>query len=276
MDQTPVLSLPYIAPSQAQKHVTHNEALRLLDILVQLAVISRTKAAPPGTPTTGDRYIVAAGGTGDWAGHDGKIAIRETTGWAFIAPVTGLVAYVTGDATLIVHNGTGWVPVPANLTPPDLQNLSGVGVNATPDTTNRLSVSAPATLFNHEGAGHQIKINKAAAGDTASLLYQTGWGGRAEMGLVGNDNFSLKVGSDSGSWTTALIIDRETGHVGVGVDAPSARLDVKGGVRPGQYATAGRPPAGTLGAGAMIYDTTLSKPLWSDGTVWRDAGGTAV
>lgn len=34
MDQTSHLKLPYIAPSQAQKHVTHNEAIGALDALV--------------------------------------------------------------------------------------------------------------------------------------------------------------------------------------------------------------------------------------------------
>lgn len=42
------------------------------------------------------------------------------------------------------------------------------------------------------------------------------------------------------------------------------------------YTTAGRPSAATAGAGARYYDTTLSKPGWSDGTVWRDAAGTAI
>lgn len=32
------LSLPYLAPAQAQKHVTHNEGLRMLDVLVQLSL----------------------------------------------------------------------------------------------------------------------------------------------------------------------------------------------------------------------------------------------
>ena len=41
-------------------------------------------------------------------------------------------------------------------------------------------------------------------------------------------------------------------------------------------ATGSRPVAATAGAGTMIYDSTLSKPIWSDGTVWRDAMGTAV
>lgn len=40
--------------------------------------------------------------------------------------------------------------------------------------------------------------------------------------------------------------------------------------------TANRPVAADAGAGAQMYDTTLSKPIWSDGTIWRDAAGTAV
>ncbi|MBI1857238.1 hypothetical protein HY003_03715 [Candidatus Saccharibacteria bacterium] len=40
--------------------------------------------------------------------------------------------------------------------------------------------------------------------------------------------------------------------------------------------TASRPSAVTAGVGHQIYDTTLSKPVWSDGTVWRDAAGTSV
>lgn len=42
------------------------------------------------------------------------------------------------------------------------------------------------------------------------------------------------------------------------------------------YTTANRPAANTVGDGQSIYDTTLNKPLWSDGTAWRDATGTAV
>ena len=44
----------------------------------------------------------------------------------------------------------------------------------------------------------------------------------------------------------------------------------------GRNTTANRPNAGSVGAGSMFYDTTLSKPIWSDGGVWRDAAGTAV
>ena len=49
-DTTTHLGLPYLLAAQAQKHVTHNEALRLLDAMVQLSVLDRTRTAPPASP----------------------------------------------------------------------------------------------------------------------------------------------------------------------------------------------------------------------------------
>jgi hypothetical protein len=67
------LALPYFAANQAQKHVTHNEALRMLDALVHLSVLDRDLAVPPGAPADGDRYLVASGATGAWEDWDGNI-----------------------------------------------------------------------------------------------------------------------------------------------------------------------------------------------------------
>ncbi len=64
------LTLPYLEAAQAQKHVTVNEALRLLDGLVQLAVLDRYLTTPPASPADGDRYIVASGAVGAWSGWD--------------------------------------------------------------------------------------------------------------------------------------------------------------------------------------------------------------
>ncbi|MEZ5686595.1 MAG: DUF2793 domain-containing protein [Paracoccaceae bacterium] len=47
------LGLPYLQPSQAQKHVTHNEALQTLDILVQLVVEDFYANLPPEVPVEG-------------------------------------------------------------------------------------------------------------------------------------------------------------------------------------------------------------------------------
>ena len=55
MSESALLSLPLIEAGQAQKHVTHNEALLLLDAALHLAVASRSVATPPGAPAAGDR-----------------------------------------------------------------------------------------------------------------------------------------------------------------------------------------------------------------------------
>ena len=99
------LKLPYLLASQAQKHVTHNEALRLLDGLVQLAVLDRDLTAPPASPADGDRYIVASGATGDWAGWDGSVAYWVDGAWMRLVPRPGWRAWVEDEGLLLVFDG---------------------------------------------------------------------------------------------------------------------------------------------------------------------------
>jgi hypothetical protein len=84
-----------------------------------------------------------------------------------------------------------------------------IGINATPDDVNRLAVMSDASLFSNAGNGHQIKLNKAAATDAGTLLFQTAWSGRAEMGLAGSDDFSIKVSGDGSNWLPALSISAD-------------------------------------------------------------------
>ena len=203
------LSLPYIQPSQAQKHVTHNEAVSLLDVLVQLSVKSRALATPPASPPATARYIVPAGASGVWTGQTGRVAAWQEGGWTFQAPLAGWLAWVEDQTALVVYTGSAWAnPLADGLAGGSFTQL---GVNTGADATNRLSVSADATLLTNAGNGHQLKINKAAAADIASLVFQTGFSGRAEMGLGGNDNWSIKVSPNGSTWVSALSIDRTTG-----------------------------------------------------------------
>src|SRR4051795_5176827 len=89
MTGTPNLGLPFIEGSQAQKHVTHNEALRILDAAIQVAVLDFTRTAPPSSPAEGERPVVAAGAPGAWAGHGNAIATWQDGAWAFLVPKTG-------------------------------------------------------------------------------------------------------------------------------------------------------------------------------------------
>ncbi len=216
-DTSPVLSLPFIQPSQAQKHVTHNEALRFLDVAVQAVVLNRDQSAPPPAPVSGDRHIVATGGSGDWAGHDGEIALFDGAAWQFLAAQAGWQVQVLAEDRAVVFDGTGWAGQV-----PDLNNLDGVGIGTGSDATNRLAVAADATLLTHAGDGHQLKIDKAQGSDTASLLFQTGWSGRAEMGTAGSDDFTIKVSADGAAWTTALQVDAASGAIGLDAGTAAA------------------------------------------------------
>lgn len=75
-ETTARLSLPLIAPAQAQKHVTHNEAIRVLDTLVQLTCLSASQTTPPPNPGDGDAYIVPVGTT-DWEATRHDIALWQ-------------------------------------------------------------------------------------------------------------------------------------------------------------------------------------------------------
>jgi hypothetical protein len=209
MSDTPLLQLPLLDAAQAQKHVTHNEALLLLDALVHLSVLSRTLAAPPAA-SDGARYLVPTAPTGAWAGQAGKLALAQGGGFQFLSPRAGWRAWVEDERRLLLFDGNSWLDI---LNPPEFANLRRIGINATADDVNRLTVASPAVLFTHAGSDQQVKLNKNAAANTASLLMQSNWSGRAEMGLTGDDDFRIKVSADGAAWRDGLAINRATGAV---------------------------------------------------------------
>jgi hypothetical protein len=209
MDFTPRLSLPYIAAQQAQKQVTYNEAMQALDALVQPAVLSRTTAAPPGTPAEGDAYLVPAGATGTWAGHAEAMAVFRDGAWVFIVPAAGWLSYVADALEIVIFKAGSWVP----LVSTGGTSIAMFGVNATPDPTNRLAVASEAVLLSHDGGSHRLKINKASTADTGTALFQVGTSGRAELGLAGDDDLHVKVSPDGTSWTEALVVAAASGLV---------------------------------------------------------------
>jgi Protein of unknown function (DUF2793) len=246
MDETTNLKLPYIMAAQAQKHVTHNEAIRALDAVVQIGVADRNLTTAPESPDEGDRYIVAAGAGDDWTGKDGQIAAWQDGAWMFYAPAAGWLAWVADEDQLLAWDGTGWVTTGGgggasaftelSDAPSSYASAGGLiaavkgdesglefadqvpllGINATPDATNKLALAAPATLFNHAGDDHQLKINKNATGDTASILFQTDFSGRAEFGTAGDDDWHVKVSPDGTTWHEALVADASTGDISIG------------------------------------------------------------
>lgn len=111
---TPKLALPELAVGQAGKEMTHNDALAILDQLVQARVIDKDLTTPPGSPSDGAAYIVPSGATGTWSGQAGKIAyFRSAVGvWRFLAPLAGWQVWVIDESKFYRFNGTVWSEVP--------------------------------------------------------------------------------------------------------------------------------------------------------------------
>jgi hypothetical protein len=107
MSNSPNLQMPYIVASQAQKEVSHNEAINDLDALAQLCVASRSLATPPASPADGDAYIIGSSPTGAWEGRQNQIALYYS-GWRFKTPKAGWLAFVQSEAKFVAFNGSAW------------------------------------------------------------------------------------------------------------------------------------------------------------------------
>ena len=57
-------------------------------------------------------------------------------------------------------------------------------------------------------------LNKEDGAKVLSMLFQSGWSGRAELGLLDDDDLVLKVSPDGDAWREALRVNRHTGRVG--------------------------------------------------------------
>lgn len=220
---TQKLGLPVMGASQAQKHVTHNEALTILDSLVQLGLVSRSLEAPPTDPEDGSCYLVAGEGAGVWEGRGSTIAHWQSPTWTYFQPRAGWISWIADEELLLVFDGDAWRSFPGNF--------GSLGINAAADELNRLAVGGLASLFDGREGGHSLKVNKAISGASANVVWQTGYSGRAELGLLGSDDLQLKVSPDGNTWENAITVDRTSGNVGLGRSPGAARLEVSGGIR---------------------------------------------
>lgn len=222
-NSSPNIGLPYLLASQAQKQVTINEAFNRLDALIMLNCKSRTSGVPS-TPLDGQRYIVPSAASGAWLGFDNKIALYQNLGWEFISPNNGFIAFVEDEAQLYIYQNSTWQKLSDSFMP----SVARLGIGTSTDANNPLSAKLNNALFSAKyvaegGTGDlRYKLNKEASANVLSQLYQTNWSGRAETGLLGDDNFGIKVSADGSNWKTALSIDKTTGRATtLGINFPT-------------------------------------------------------
>lgn len=153
---TPLFSLPELAAAQAQKHITVNEALNIIDACMNMTVIRADNTNPPASPNDGDKYIPAATAGGDWTGHENKIAVYYGGNWYILNPQEGWRCYNQNTDELLKFNGSSWVTLSSTNTAGDATSgaqsnfeiiseevsLSGASV----DTT--IVIPNPSIVFN--------------------------------------------------------------------------------------------------------------------------------
>lgn len=108
MSNTRNLNLPLIQERQAQKHITLNESLSVLDILTQLAVLSKTENAPPVSLVESAAYIIPPTATGEWASKSGQIAYYQNGAWLYITPKAGFCAWNEADNKHYTYYNDTW------------------------------------------------------------------------------------------------------------------------------------------------------------------------
>ena len=259
----PILHLTFFHPLDDHYGLAPIEAAAVaVDAVVPIGVLDADRTAPPTTPAEGDRHIIASGATGAWAGHADAVAAYQDGAWRFLVPKPGWCAWCDADGALLVYDGTAWTDVAggAGAMPGSVAQL---GVNDTASAPNLLTVKSNAALFNAVsvaggGTGHmRVQISKEASAKTASVVFSDAFSGRAEFGLIGSDDFKLKVSSDGSTFVEALAIDQSSGNA-----ALPRGLSLTGVISPSQI-TANQNDYNPSGLGAVSVLNLSSDTLRS-------------
>lgn len=195
MLETTNLGLPLVQASQAQKHVTVNEALALLDGLAQLRLASRSRTAPPPQAADGTVYALPAQPTGVWAGQGGRLAVASNGGWRFVAPKAGWRGWDAETGEAVLHDGAAWVAASVAVSPSGAASVMEVreldlSLAAGASMVAAGAIPAGCVVFGVSGI-----VTEALTGAL------TGW----RLGVPGGpDQYGSGLGLALGSWVQGL------------------------------------------------------------------------
>jgi len=182
----------------------------------------------------------------------------------FISPQQQILN-VSGDYGVVLSNQTGGSSS-ASLTVMSLNWVSAGYTTAanyqTKISNGVIKLKNPADTNDRillDGVNRFIKIGLGSAAPVRGLF----WATASPEGVLSASPGALYVDINA---TTGGLYQKMTGTGTTGWQV----------VGHAPYTTAGRPTAASAGIGGAYYDTTLSKPGFSDGTTWRDAMGTAI
>ena len=183
MANTSKMNMPLLAADQSQKHVTHNEALNIIDAFTHPSVINRTRTSPPGSPTEGDQYIIAASATGDWAGHDHEVTTYQNGAWVFFEPYIGMHAWIQDEGVESIYTAVNtWHGAAV---------FSGVTWTYPTIASGVLTIASSAVVPAPE-SGSSDDVDSIAGGQDGRTLIVKGTSGKT---ITFNDGGNMKLGA---------------------------------------------------------------------------------
>lgn len=224
MLKTHNLKLPILAENQAQKELLINESLIIIDALINNHVEDIINETPDESKD-GDLYIIGLNPTKeDWIKFSNYLAYFYQ-GWRLIKPKIGLKLWLKKKNSFYFFDGSIWLQNDSsdfkqvdhqqnNIKQFANESFNSLAINSSVDQFNKLTVRSEAILFNsEENSNIQIKCNKFNNEATASYLFQTNFLSHAELGLIQDNNFQLKVSSNGQDFKSVMIVDNEQGDV---------------------------------------------------------------
>ena len=108
MTQSARHELPFLSAGQAQKELTHNEALALIDAGLHASAETIGLNAPPASPGLGQCWIVGAAPAGAWSGAAHALACWTGGGWRFLTAREGMRVWLVDAQLWAERTADGW------------------------------------------------------------------------------------------------------------------------------------------------------------------------
>jgi hypothetical protein len=207
MTTTNHLGITLVEQSQSQKEVTVNHALTRIDAVLNAGAKSRTTNTPPGSPASGDLYIVGASPTGDWTGQAGKLVYYDQI-WRFITPNEGISLWVNDEDKIYSYDGATWVASilgEANTA----SNLgSGTGVfGAKVGIDLRFKSLIAGTNVTISNTSNDITINASGGGGGGYATVQEEGSSLTQRATINFIGAGVTAADNSGSSRTDVTLD---------------------------------------------------------------------
>lgn len=142
---SPNSGIPYVPEGTLDPAAGLNDAIDVIDGLLQTAVISMNLTAPPGAPSNGDLYVVDSPATGAWAGHENDVAryVTEGTFWQFFEAGT--------QVRLVVNRADG--------------GIYRYNVDDSPPSWQIVTAAASITISHEDAPTNEVSVTEIVLSD---------------------------------------------------------------------------------------------------------------